>query len=113
MPTLPSHAVFDRLDTHDGLALTGGAAPASLAAEMHGAWVAFCRDGDPGDTGLDHPAATAEEPRARLAASLLTGVAGRASDLPLQLGPEPACLGDDGHVPDTDLDGHADSPLTG
>ncbi|UOQ89781.1 carboxylesterase family protein [Agromyces endophyticus] len=41
-------AVFDRLDAPDAVALTGGAAPASLAAEMHGAWVAFCRGGDPG-----------------------------------------------------------------
>lgn len=41
-------AVFDRLDSPDGRALTGGAAPASLAAEMHGAWVAFAASGDPG-----------------------------------------------------------------
>lgn len=41
-------AVFDRLDAPDAVALTGGAAPASLAAEMHGAWVAFATDGDPG-----------------------------------------------------------------
>lgn len=41
-------AVFDRLDAPDASALTGGAAPVSLAVEMHGAWVSFCRDGDPG-----------------------------------------------------------------
>lgn len=46
-------AVFDRLDSADGRALTGGAAPASLAAEMHGAWVAFASDGDPGWEGWD------------------------------------------------------------
>ncbi|MGX5695863.1 carboxylesterase/lipase family protein [Agromyces soli] len=41
-------AVFDRLDSPDGVALTGGAAPASLAEEMHGAWVAFAAQGEPG-----------------------------------------------------------------
>ncbi|GAA1776805.1 carboxylesterase/lipase family protein [Agromyces lapidis] len=41
-------AVFDRLDAADALALTGGAAPESLADEMHGAWVAFATHGDPG-----------------------------------------------------------------
>lgn len=41
-------AVFDRLDADDAVALTGGAAPASLAGEMHGAWVAFATHGDPG-----------------------------------------------------------------
>lgn len=41
-------AVFDRLEAPDGVALTGGAAPASLAAEMHGAWVDFAVCGDPG-----------------------------------------------------------------
>ncbi|MFE6963759.1 carboxylesterase/lipase family protein [Agromyces sp. NPDC057679] len=41
-------AVFDRLDAADALALTGGAAPESLAGEMHGAWVAFATQGDPG-----------------------------------------------------------------
>ena len=41
-------AVFDRLDAPDAVALTGGAAPSSLAGEMHGAWVAFATHGDPG-----------------------------------------------------------------
>lgn len=41
-------AVFDRLDAPDAVALTGGAAPGSLAGEMHGAWVAFATHGDPG-----------------------------------------------------------------
>lgn len=41
-------AVFDRLDAADALALTGGAAPETLAGEMHGAWVAFATHGDPG-----------------------------------------------------------------
>ncbi|WP_022888358.1 carboxylesterase/lipase family protein [Agromyces italicus] len=41
-------AVFDRLDAADGLALTGGEAPESLAGEMHDAWVAIARHGDPG-----------------------------------------------------------------
>jgi para-nitrobenzyl esterase len=40
--------VFDTLAAPDGRPLTGPDAPQELATEMHGAWVAFARDGDPG-----------------------------------------------------------------
>ncbi len=40
--------VFDRLDSTDALALSGGAAPQALADEMHAAWVAFARGEGPG-----------------------------------------------------------------
>lgn len=40
--------VFDTLDTFGGTMLAGSAAPRSLAGDMHGAWVAFVRDGEPG-----------------------------------------------------------------
>jgi para-nitrobenzyl esterase len=40
--------VFDTLATPSGRALTGDAAPPMLADEMHAAWVAFAREGDPG-----------------------------------------------------------------
>jgi para-nitrobenzyl esterase len=48
-----AHAVeiafaFGRLDTPDAVALSGTTAPRSLADEMHGAWLAFIRTGDPG-----------------------------------------------------------------
>lgn len=40
--------VFDRLDAPDSIALGGPDAPRVLADAMHGAWVAFVKDGDPG-----------------------------------------------------------------
>lgn len=40
--------VFDRLDTPDAIALGGPNGPRALADAMHGAWVSFIRDGDPG-----------------------------------------------------------------
>ena len=40
--------VFDRLDTPDAVALGGTDGPRALADAMHGAWVSFIRDGDPG-----------------------------------------------------------------
>jgi para-nitrobenzyl esterase len=40
--------VFDTLKMKDGQALTGDGAPQSLADSMHGAWVQFIDDGDPG-----------------------------------------------------------------
>lgn len=39
---------FDRVDDEDALRLSGSDAPEELAAQMHAAWVAFIRDGDPG-----------------------------------------------------------------
>lgn len=39
---------FDNLDDPVGRGLTGGAGPQALADEMHGAWVRFITDGDPG-----------------------------------------------------------------
>ncbi|MFF8816887.1 carboxylesterase/lipase family protein [Leucobacter sp. NPDC015123] len=39
---------FDLLDDEDAIRLNGDGAPAALGAEMHAAWVAFIRDGDPG-----------------------------------------------------------------
>lgn len=48
-----AHAVeiafaFGRLDGPDAVALSGAAAPQSLAEEMHRAWVSFVTTGDPG-----------------------------------------------------------------
>jgi para-nitrobenzyl esterase len=48
-----AHAVeigfaFDTLAVESGWGLTGSDAPQALADEMHAAWVAFVRDGDPG-----------------------------------------------------------------
>lgn len=40
--------VFDRLDDAEARRLAGPDAPRSLAAEMHAAWIAFVKDGDPG-----------------------------------------------------------------
>ncbi len=40
--------VFDTLDAADAVSLAGAEAPASLAREMHEAWVRFARDGAPG-----------------------------------------------------------------
>ncbi|MCT9821218.1 carboxylesterase family protein [Microbacterium sp. W1N] len=40
--------VFGDVTSPDAVALAGADAPASLADEMHGAWVAFIRDGAPG-----------------------------------------------------------------
>ena len=40
--------VFDHLDTPDAVALGGPDGPRALADAMHGAWVAFVVDGDPG-----------------------------------------------------------------
>jgi len=40
--------VFGRLDHPDAQSLSGPNAPTALATEMHGAWVAFIRSGDPG-----------------------------------------------------------------
>lgn len=39
---------FDLLEDADALRLNGTAAPAELGREMHAAWVAFIRSGDPG-----------------------------------------------------------------
>ncbi|MGO2139981.1 MAG: carboxylesterase/lipase family protein [Leucobacter sp.] len=39
---------FDLLEDEDAVRLNGEAAPAALGREMHAAWVAFIRDGDPG-----------------------------------------------------------------
>ncbi|OWP22366.1 carboxylesterase [Microbacterium sp. AISO3] len=39
---------FDRLGDPEALLLAGPDAPADLARDMHAAWVAFVRDGDPG-----------------------------------------------------------------
>jgi para-nitrobenzyl esterase len=48
-----AHAVeigfaFDRLHEETGWGMTGPDAPQELADDMHAAWVAFVRDGDPG-----------------------------------------------------------------
>ena len=40
--------VFDNLDDPGGEPLAGSAPPQALADEMHGAWVAFVKGGDPG-----------------------------------------------------------------
>ncbi len=40
--------VFDTLGVPEGRALTGDDPPQALADDMHGAWVRFVRDGDPG-----------------------------------------------------------------
>lgn len=40
--------VFDGLDDPEARRLTGPDAPAALARDMHAAWVAFIRDGNPG-----------------------------------------------------------------
>ena len=40
--------VFDTLAAPEAHGLTGPDAPQALASEMHGAWVAFARDSDPG-----------------------------------------------------------------
>lgn len=40
--------VFDNLDSPDWAGLIGDAAPQAVADDMHAAWVAFARDGDPG-----------------------------------------------------------------
>ena len=40
--------VFDRVDSDDWRRLVGDAAPAALAARMHGDWVRFIRELDPG-----------------------------------------------------------------
>ena len=45
--------VFDTCETDVGEYLTAGAAPAELVAAMHGAWVAFATDGDPGWPAYD------------------------------------------------------------
>lgn len=50
-----AHAVeiafaFDRVDSPDALPLNGPDAPRELAHDMHAAWVAFIRDGNPGWT---------------------------------------------------------------
>ncbi|GAA1695464.1 carboxylesterase family protein [Glycomyces endophyticus] len=52
---------FDHLDAVGIDRLTGSAPPRALAAEVHGAAVAFARTGDPG-----WPAATAASPRTRV-----------------------------------------------
>ncbi|GAA2840735.1 para-nitrobenzyl esterase [Leucobacter komagatae] len=39
---------FDLLEDEDAVRLNGEGAPAGLGREMHAAWVAFIRDGDPG-----------------------------------------------------------------
>ena len=40
--------VFDTLDVPEGRAMTGDDPPQALADDMHGAWVRFVTDGDPG-----------------------------------------------------------------
>jgi para-nitrobenzyl esterase len=45
--------VFDNIEAPGVGVFTGGAAPQSIATEMHDAWVAFARDGDPGWTRYD------------------------------------------------------------
>jgi para-nitrobenzyl esterase len=40
--------VFDRLDTTAGAEITGAGAPQALADAMHGTWVKFVKEGDPG-----------------------------------------------------------------
>ena len=40
--------VFDTLDTPDAVAMLGPDAPQEVADAMHGAWVRFITDGDPG-----------------------------------------------------------------
>ncbi|MBO9627241.1 MAG: carboxylesterase/lipase family protein [Microbacterium sp.] len=40
--------VFDRLDDEEARRLAGDDAPRALAAEMHAAWIAFVKSGDPG-----------------------------------------------------------------
>jgi para-nitrobenzyl esterase len=40
--------VFDVLDDPEAQRLAGPDAPAALAAEMHAAWIAFAKTGDPG-----------------------------------------------------------------
>jgi para-nitrobenzyl esterase len=45
--------VFDNIEAPGVGVFTGGAAPQSIATEMHDAWVAFARDGDPGWTRFD------------------------------------------------------------
>ncbi len=40
--------VFDTLDVPEGRAMTGEHPPQALAEDMHGAWVRFVTDGDPG-----------------------------------------------------------------
>ena len=64
--------VFDNLDAPGADVFTGGEAPQALADNMHGAWVAFAKTGDPGwapyDTErrttmlLDAESATADDP---------------------------------------------------
>lgn len=45
--------VFDLVDDPDYLPMAGKDAPADLARTMHGAWVAFATDGDPGWAAYD------------------------------------------------------------
>jgi para-nitrobenzyl esterase len=45
--------VFDNLSSSDAVPLLGTNPPADLAADMHAAWVAFVRDGDPGWPAFD------------------------------------------------------------
>ncbi|MFF0199902.1 carboxylesterase/lipase family protein [Streptomyces sp. NPDC005017] len=49
--------VFDTGDARDAVKLAGEGAPGELAEAMHGAWVRFVRDGDPGWEAWDdfHP----------------------------------------------------------
>ncbi len=66
--------VFDNIEAPGVGVFTGGAAPQSIATEMHDAWVSFARDGDPGwapyDTGkrttkiFDVPTSVADDPDA-------------------------------------------------
>lgn len=49
---------FDTLDTFGGTMLAGADAPQTLADEMHGSWVSFIRDGDPGWSPYDTGART-------------------------------------------------------
>jgi para-nitrobenzyl esterase len=43
--------VFDNLSAAGAELALGGAPPPELAERMHAAWIAFARDGDPGDAG--------------------------------------------------------------
>ena len=45
--------VFDNLDAPGANVFTGGAAPQSLATDMHDAWVSFAKAGEPGWAAYD------------------------------------------------------------
>ena len=62
--------MFDNLEAEGAAALTGEGPPQAVADAMHGAWVAFIRDGDPGWAAYDEAtgrrcASTRPAPRRR------------------------------------------------